>query len=205
MVMTALLQEQLTIVWLMLLFASAGVLHHAGIKVPFFAFFAHDSGIKTQEAPTNMLVAMAIAAFLCIFIGVQPQYLYAMLPWEMDYWPYDVSHVLAQLQLLFFAALAFVWMEIKGYAPPELHSTNIDVEWLYRKLLPATASAIFRSTQALVKGTEDLIHASIKRTGAGMRDTRAGRFHFAASWPTGIMVFWIAVILGTFLVADAFQ
>jgi len=204
-VMTALLQEQLTIVWLMLLFASAGVLHHAGIKVPFFAFFAHDSGIRTQEAPTNMLVAMAIAALLCIFIGVQPQYLYAMLPWEMDYWPYDASHVLAQLQLLFFAALAFVWMEIKGYAPPELHSTNIDVEWLYRKLLPATASVVFRSSQALVKGTEDMIHASIKRAGAGMRDTRAGRFHFAASWPTGSMVFWIAVILGTFLVADAFQ
>ena len=30
-------------VWLMLLFASAGVFHHAGIKVPFFVFFIHDT------------------------------------------------------------------------------------------------------------------------------------------------------------------
>ena len=148
---------------------------------------------------------MAIAALLCILIGVQPQYLYAMLPWQMDYWPYDVSHVLAQLQLLFFAALAFVWMEIKGYAPPELHSTNIDAEWLYRKLLPATASAVFRASKGVVKDNEKSIRASIKQAGAEIRNTSAGRFHYAASWPTGIMVFWIAVILGAFLVADAFQ
>ena len=46
---------------LALLFASAGVLHHAGIKVPFFAFFAHYSGIRTAEAPRNMLLAMILA------------------------------------------------------------------------------------------------------------------------------------------------
>ncbi|MCK5642836.1 MAG: Na(+)/H(+) antiporter subunit D, partial [Gammaproteobacteria bacterium] len=33
------------IVWAILLFASAGVFHHSGIKIPYFAFFAHDSGL----------------------------------------------------------------------------------------------------------------------------------------------------------------
>lgn len=140
-VMSALLEEGYNIVWLMLLFASAGVLHHAGIKVPYFAFFAHDSGIRTHEAPRNMIVAMAVAAAFCILIGIQPQYLYALLPWEVEYWPYDTTHVLAQLQLLMFAALAFIWMEKKGYAPAEVHATNIDAEWLYRKALPSMASA----------------------------------------------------------------
>ena len=37
--------------WLVLLFASAGVFHHAGIKIPYFAFFAHDSGKRCAEAP----------------------------------------------------------------------------------------------------------------------------------------------------------
>ena len=138
-VMSALLEEGYDIVWLMLLFASAGVLHHAGIKVPYFAFFAHDSGIRTSEAPRNMIVAMGLAAALCIIIGVQPQLLYALLPWEVEYWPYDTTHVLAQLQLLMFAALAFIWMEKKGYAPAELPGTNIDAEWFYRKALPAVA------------------------------------------------------------------
>ncbi len=45
-----------------LLFASAGVFHHAGIKIPFFAFFHHDSGIRCKEAPRSMIVAMVLAA-----------------------------------------------------------------------------------------------------------------------------------------------
>ena len=202
MVMAAMIQEGYDILWLALLFAAAGVFHHAGIKIPYFAFYHHDAGIRTREAPTNMLIAMAIAAFLCVAIGAMPQYLYAILPWQVDYWPYDTTHVLAQLQLLFFSALAFVWLNKQGLYPPELHAINIDAEWLYRKLMPVTASAIFRSSQGLVKSTEDFIHASMKRVGAGIRNTSAGRFHFAASWPTGSMVLWIAIILGAFLVAD---
>jgi len=68
MVMTAALQEGHDWVWLVLLFASAGVFHHAGIKIPFFAFFARDAGIRTGEPPLNMLLAMALAAVLCVSI-----------------------------------------------------------------------------------------------------------------------------------------
>lgn len=205
MVMAAMIEEGYDYLWLMLLFASAGVFHHAGIKIPYFAFFAHDSGIRTREAPLNMLVAMSIAALLCVFIGSQPQYLYSLLPWEVEYWPFDTTHVLSQLQLLFFSALAFVWLNKQGLYPPELHSVNIDAEWLYRKLLPATASTVFRSSRGVVRDNEKIIRTKIKQAGAEIRNTSAGRFHYAASWPTGIMVFWIAVILGAFLVADAFQ
>ncbi|HSG92897.1 MAG TPA: Na(+)/H(+) antiporter subunit D, partial [Methylotenera sp.] len=59
-------EEGLWIIWLILLFASAGVLDHSGIKVPFFAFFAHDAGYRCKEAPLNMLIAMGLAAFACI-------------------------------------------------------------------------------------------------------------------------------------------
>ncbi len=127
MVMTALMYEEYGYLWLLMLFASAGVFHHAGIKIPYLAFFAHEAGIRTEEAPGNMLLAMSVAALLCILIGSQPQYLYALLPWEVDYWPYDVTHVLAQLQLLFFSALAFVWLNKKGLYPPELASVNLDM------------------------------------------------------------------------------
>lgn len=136
MVMAALLEQGHLVLWLMLLFASAGVFHHAGIKIPFFAFFAHDSGLRPKEAPVNMQLAMALGAALCIFIGVNPQWLYQMLPWQVDYVPYDLTHTLTQLQLLFFSALAFVWLNKQGLYPPELRSVNIDMEWWYRKALP---------------------------------------------------------------------
>ncbi|MFT5421061.1 MAG: multicomponent Na+:H+ antiporter subunit D [Candidatus Endobugula sp.] len=135
-IMLEMLEAGHTLGWLLLLFAAAGVFHHAGIKVPFFAFFGHDSGLKVKEAPINMLIAMGIAAALCVFIGSYPALLYSLLPFPIDYSPYDVTHVLTQMQLLFFSALAFVWLNLKGLYPPELRSTNVDVDWFYRKLAP---------------------------------------------------------------------
>jgi multicomponent Na+:H+ antiporter subunit D len=201
-VMSALLQEGHDIIWLMLLFASAGVFHHAGIKVPYFAFFAHDSGIRTSEAPTNMLVAMSIAAVLCVFIGTQPQFLYALLPWEMNYWPYDITHVLAQLQLLFFSALAFVWLNKAGLYPPELHAVNIDAEWLYRKALPRTAGLVRGTVQTLAGVARHALGARLAHTREGFARSRLAPYHLAQSWPTGSMVLWIAVLLGIYLLLD---
>ncbi len=204
MVMTALMYEDYGYLWLLMLFASAGVFHHAGIKIPYFAFFAHDSGIRTQEAPTNMLIAMTIAAGLCIFIGTQPQYLYALLPWQVDYWPYDTTHVLAQLQLLFFSALAFVWLNKKGLYPPELRSINLDAEWFYRKLLPAGA----QRGVAFLSHAKEYAMAIIIAPAQGVRvmfsKSPAAKYHLSESWPTGSMVFWIATILAAYLLLDIF-
>ena len=157
MVMAAAVEEGYHLIWLMLLFASAGVFHHAGIKIPYFAFFAHDSGIRTQEPPTNMMVAMVIAAILCLLIGMQPQLLYSLLPWEVNYWPYDTTHVLTQLQLLFYSALAFIWLNKQGLYPPELHSINIDAEWFYRKALPVTATAVRHVSASFMSLTGTLL------------------------------------------------
>jgi multicomponent Na+:H+ antiporter subunit D len=124
--------------WLVLLFASAGVFHHSGIKIPFFAFYAHDSGIRCKEAPWNMLLAMGIATFLCIGIGVYPGPLYQLLPYTVDYVPYTATHVITQLQLLLFSALAFAVLKRTGIYPLELKATNLDTDWFYR-ILPKLA------------------------------------------------------------------
>ena len=200
MVMVAVLEEGHPVVWLALLFASAGVFHHAGIKIPFFAFFAHDSGIRTKEAPTNMLIAMGIAAALCIGIGVWPWVLYDLLPFTLDYTPFDGSHILAQVQLLVFSAAAFAWLKVAGIYPPELHSTNIDVEWLYRRLAPRwvqkTTAASRRAAEATSRAGGNL----------GRNLMRLVLHHYgpegtlARAWPTGSMVLWVAVLLGASLV-----
>jgi multicomponent Na+:H+ antiporter subunit D len=123
----------MTIIWFMLLFASVGVLEHAGIKVPYYAFFSHDSGIRTKEAPLNMLIAMGIAAFLCVFIGVFPGPLYSLLPYPVDFEPYTASHVVTSLQLIFFGALAYILLTLSGIFPAEMRATNLDADWFYRK------------------------------------------------------------------------
>ena len=200
MVMSAALENGYDWIWLMLLFASAGVFHHAGIKIPYFAFFAHDSGIRASDPPNNMLLAMLIAAVLCIAIGVYPSALYSLLPYDTGYNPYDATHVLAQTQLLFFSALAFVWLNLRGMYPPELHSTNLDFDWVYRRAFPTvlqhTFSVIWKTNNAIrqafiVRLDQSMAYLSRRYEGPSRLLSR--------TYPAGSMVMWVAVILATYL------
>ena len=64
------------------------------------------------------------------------------MPYLMEYNPYDGGHVLAQVQLLLFAALAFTWLHRKGLYPRTEASLLLDSDWFYRKLATATAMAM---------------------------------------------------------------
>ena len=199
MVMAAALEEGYIWVWPFLVFASAGVLEHAGIKIPYFAFFGHDSGIRAQEPPKNMLFAMGIAAILCIVIGSFPGLLYSILPFEAEYHPYDLTHVVTQLQLLFFGALAVVFMMKKGTYPPEIRAINLDVDWVYRWLSPRLVKNI--------GGTVQRIDNSIRESALTVLDgvlVLAEKFHgpkglLARSLPAGNMVMLVVVLLAFYL------
>ena len=165
-IMSALGKEGLVFIYFILLFASAGVLHHSGIKIPFFAFFAHESGIKTKEAPLNMIIAMIIASALCILIGVFPSYFYEILPHQIQYQPYDFSHVVGQLQLLTFAAFAFICLWHFKIYPPELNSTVLNSDWIYRKMIPGILLPLLGLISDINKKIEQFIlftFISIKR------------------------------------------
>ncbi len=202
MVMSAVLQEGYQGVWLVLLFASAGVFHHAGIKIPFFAFFAHDSRFvaTAHEPPANMLIAMSVAALLCMAIGSFPQVFYALLPFAVSYTPYDVTHVLAQMQLLAFSALAFTWLRLSGIYPAELKSVNLDAEWVYRRLLPEAARRFLQSAAPLDRRLRRQGQALMRRGVRALARHHGSHGVLARTWPTGSMVLWVASLLGLSLV-----
>ncbi len=196
MVMAALLIEHHEIVWLAMLFASAGVFHHAGIKIPYFAFFAHDSGKRPQEAPLHMLIAMSIAALLCIFIGCYPWILYNYLPFPVDYHPFDIPDVVKQTQLLFFSALAFVWLQLKGLYPPELKSTNLDSEWLYRRLWPGLYGCITDLASRLNQGFMTMLtDTAVAMTPVARKQS----YNLLMTWPVRQMVLIASALLAIVL------
>ena len=200
MIMSAALHEGHYWLWLPLLFASAGVLEHAGIKIPYFAFFGHDSGIRTTEPPRNMLVAMAIGATLCIGIGVFPGVLYGLLPYAVDYWPYDITHVLTQVQLLVFGILAVVVLIRSGIYPPELRSVNVDAEWTYRWAAPRVVQAVGGAVARVDGAVRDVVVRGV-RGGLGLLDRQHGtKGWLSRTWPTGSMLLWVAVLLGISLI-----
>lgn len=200
MILTAAIEQHHWVAWLALLLASAGVLDHSGIKVPFFSFFAHDAGYRVREAPLNMLLAMGATAFLCIGIGVYPAPLYAILPFEVDYSAYSTAHVIAQLQLLLFAALAFVVLFRNGWYPAEIRGLNLDSDWFYRRLLPLLTERARQGLGAL-RGTSLALIARIGSRGYGwLRSCYAGTGALSRTWNTGVMLLWVAVLLAVYLV-----
>ena len=199
MVMASALEEGHDWVWLVLLFASAGVFHHAGIKIPFFAFFAHDSGIRVKDPPRNMLLAMGIAAAICIFNGSYPWVLYGMLPWPVDYAPYTASHVITQTQLLFFSALAFIFLKLTGLYPPELPSINIDAEWTYRRLGPRLVRGVLALLAPVDRWMRQFALARIERLVARLYSHYGPEGILGRTWLTGSTALAVAVLLGLYL------
>lgn len=204
MIMSAALNNDHTWVWLMLLFASAGVFHHAGIKIPYFAFFAHDSGIRAKEPPLNMLLAMTIAATLCITIGIFPDLLYQLLPYDMDYNPYDATHVLAQTQLLFFSALAFVWLNLYKMYPPELKSVNLEVDWLYRRLIPRTLQRLADVKDVCVQKMSRVRARHLPQLTNYLSKYYAPQGILAKTSSTGTAVMWIMLMLLAYLLISLY-
>jgi multicomponent Na+:H+ antiporter subunit D len=204
MIIAAAMEQGYFWTWLVLLFASAGVFHHAGIKIPYFAFFAHDSGKRCPEAPPHMLAAMAIAAVLCIAIGTLPGVFYPLLPFAAEFHPYSLDHVVAQLQLLFLSALAFTILMRTGIYPPELRSTNLDFDWVYRRLGAGMALAIARGSTLL---WQRLTAAAAGR----LRGVQAliERYHrpggvLARTWQTGSMALVTTIMLAAYLILSYF-
>jgi multicomponent Na+:H+ antiporter subunit D len=142
---------------------------------------------------------MGISATVCIAIGSFPQYLYALLPYPVHYEPYTLTHIVLQLQLLFFSALAFAVLKLTRIYPPELPSTNIDVDWTYRKLLPGAGRLFIRLGAPL----RDAFFAQAKGRVAAFLEL-VHQYHgpqgiFARTWLTSSSTLVVLVFLALYL------
>ena len=130
MVVSAAGEEHWTAAFLLLTLASAGTFLHTGLKLPYYMFFGKDSGVRAQEPPRNMLVAMGLAAAACVLIGVFPGLLYQHLPNAVVYVPYTLEHVTSTLGMLAFTALGFFLL--LRHLDPE-STISLDTDWFYRR------------------------------------------------------------------------
>jgi multicomponent Na+:H+ antiporter subunit D len=123
-------EGRITLMLLMNL-AGIGTFLSVGLKVTYFAFFSKDEApIKAKEPPKNMLWAMGLTSALCFIIGIYPQLLYRLLPYQNEYNPFTLPHVSEMLQILSFTGLVF-FLLVKKLAPED--KMNLDVDYFYRK------------------------------------------------------------------------
>jgi multicomponent Na+:H+ antiporter subunit D len=181
--------------WLIMIFASAGVMEHSGIKIPYFAFFAHDAGHRVKEAPFNMLIAMGLAAAACIGLGMFPDPLLAIMPFDAIKEPYTAENVITKAQLLTFAVLAFAVLVRTGLYVQEIPSTNLSVDWFYRVpgkwLAQRLAGAVAVSSEELahlrqLAGREVIGHLYVVLGPQGL---------LARTWSIGFAVLLVILVL----------
>ncbi|MHC8509704.1 MAG: Na(+)/H(+) antiporter subunit D [Rhodospirillales bacterium] len=193
-------EQHLTLAWFVLTAASAGVFLHAGIKFPWFVFFQKDSGLRPDDPPFNMTLAMLFFAFLCIALGVIPGPLYALLPFPTEYAPYTVAHVAEMLQLLLFSGVAFFMLL------PAMQRTltiSLDFDWFYRVAGPALARMIVCVLAWAGSRAEAAIYA-IACAGAGLARRIAGPGGIITRTPAvgtlaAAVIFLLAVYLVVYL------
>ncbi len=196
--------EGMVWVYMLLTAASAGVFLHAGIKFPWFVFFQRDSGLRPKDAPWNMALAMLLFSALCILLGVFPQWLYALLPYPLDYEAYTPGKVVFYLQLLLFSGLAFFLLL------PLMKRTDtisLDVDWLWRRAGPAVIGWLERVVTPLRDAIGRILTAC-RRLLSYLTVHYLGQPHtadsdeqglFARSWLIGTTALWIAILLSAYV------
>ncbi|MEE4297048.1 MAG: Na(+)/H(+) antiporter subunit D [Wenzhouxiangella sp.] len=197
MVVEAAAADYRPVIFLMLLCASAGTFLHTGLKLPWFTFMGKDSGLRPKEAPANMLLAMAIAAFLCVFIGVFPGYLYALLPAPVEYNAYTTGHVLKELQLLLFTGLGFFILlrHVGGE-----NKVAVDTDWIYRGGGKRATIAVRDRISLANRMSRDWFMGILSTSLVYLNRHHGRDGKLARSWPTGSMAFWVVVLLAWLLI-----
>ncbi|MBR5229682.1 MAG: Na(+)/H(+) antiporter subunit D [Firmicutes bacterium] len=140
-VMNAMAEGGYHVAEILLMVASVGTLLSIALKVNYFVFFGkgvraaveeQTGPIQVNPVPLNMKIAMVMGAAGCFAVGVMPQLLYGLTPFQSDGHPFTVDHITQYIQLFAAATIAFV-MYIDHMAPHEM--VSLDTDWFYRRPL----------------------------------------------------------------------
>jgi multicomponent Na+:H+ antiporter subunit D len=165
---------------------------HAGIKFPWFVFFQKDSGLRPAEPPQSMRWAMIFLSALCIGLGIWPESLYQLLPYESSYLPYTAPHVVAQLQLLLFSGLAF--FVLLTYLKRTLTIT-LDTDWLWRRGIPALIGRALMIFASLSDSISQIGSAAYRLLRAGIFSHLGQTGTQAKTWSLAVMGLVVMLML----------
>jgi multicomponent Na+:H+ antiporter subunit D len=103
------------------------------------------------------------------------------------------------LQLLLFSALAFVFLVKTGLYPAELRSVVLDVDWVWRRLLPRAWSGV---SDSWMIGRRAVFATLLRMRSRMLRFTEAHLSpgsRLGEPWPTGETAMWAAGLLIVYL------
>lgn len=158
-IVSAAAYKKMEVVWLLLMFGSAGVFL-AGLRVLAIPFFPQQpassyQALNVSEAPVSMRIGMGLTAAASLAVGLFPDAFYGLLPFAVKYDLYTAGHLVSQFQVLLFTGIAYVMLTRSGLLPAEVRAINLDVDWFYRggaKLFYWATDSFFNRLNAACEG-----------------------------------------------------
>ena len=144
-----------------------------------------------------MKLAMIFFAVLCIGIGIFPGLLYDLLPYSVNYIPYNASKVIGTLQLLMFSGLAFF------ICLPLMKRTltiSLDIDWFYRQALPWIIINLHKVLGPAEQKIRKFFISKIKNTTIYLSRYMRPNGILERTIQAGSMVFWAVTLLVIYLI-----
>lgn len=204
MTVSAALYEGHHLVWLSLLLASAAAIAHTGIRVPYVIFFSEARDIEASEAPQHMRWAMLAAAGLCVLIGVIPASLHGLLPYDAEYKSYSLAHVLTQLQMIVFVALAYVLLVRKGLLTNRGVGVIADTDVVYRRWIPRVLPMLVSGLGTAQRAAGLRVESALGGLHRGLVRIASPDAWLAQGWRVGSMMLIVIVVMLAVLIANLF-
>jgi len=196
MILEAAALDRMAVAWLLLTMAGVGTFISTGLKLPYFVFFAKDSGLRPKEAPWNMILAMGIAAFFCFFIGVYPTWLYNFLPEQpVSYNAYSLGHLYWEMQLLLFTALGFFLLLKFLSGVPKM---SVDTDWVYRKAGPVIYRKLATLVRTTWRGFIDRSLGLLNQFWQSLGQTYGARGPLGQTWSIGLTTIWVVLLIALY-------
>jgi len=182
--------------WFGVMAASGLALVYVGLRFPWFTFCGGNRGPTGEDPPAPMRAAMIAFAVLIVAVGLYPSGLYALLPNGSTYHPYTWAHVVGQVQLLTFSALAFfALLPVIRPRPGDI----LDFDWLWRVPGHWLASKVIEGLGVARERGEAWARDRLRAFIDQLYRHHGPRGVLARTWPAGSMVLWVAVMLAAFL------
>ena len=113
---------------------------------------------------------------------------------------YTFDHVFSQLQLLFFALLAFAILYRYGFHPAEIDATNLDTDIVYRKWVPSLLGMLVLTCQNVYLRFIAVLFKFLENILRKLNETHGPKSLRVIGYPSGAMVVNITVLFAIALI-----
>lgn len=125
-------QWETRLIWTLAVGTSAALFAALALRPTLAAYFPAARPRPFHESPYGMLLAIVLAAFLCLAVGLTPSWLFELMPTALGFDAFALDRLAPQFELLGATGVLYLTVRALGLAPRTTPIRLLDVDSLYR-------------------------------------------------------------------------